>query len=113
MRPATDAGSKRFRRPPNGDPIAGFRLAHPPSAECQLRSRNKGARCSGVNRSRPGRGKDAAGVLYARCRVDAVGNIVRRRYVGLAEHVLDLEEEDRALEIVIWDFGVVVNVEIE
>src|SRR6201987_4473431 len=40
-------------------------------------------------------------------------NVVRRSHVGLVEHVLDLEEEDRALEIVIRDVGVIVNVEIE
>src|SRR5207253_8466820 len=93
--------------------LIGTSSLHTPSPECQLHSRNKGARRSGVDRSRPGRGKDAAGILDARCRVDAVGNVVRGSDVGLVEHVLDLEEEDRALEIVICDLGVIVNVEIE
>src|SRR5262249_43609006 len=40
-------------------------------------------------------------------------NVVGGSDVGLVEHILDLEEEDRALEIVICDLGVIVNVEIE
>ena len=84
-----------------------------PSPERQLHASNKGPGGSSINRPRAGRGKDAAGILYARRRVDAVGNVVRGRYIGLIEHVLDLEEEDRALEIVICDLGVIVNVEIE
>jgi hypothetical protein len=94
-------------------PIIGTRCLRAPSPECQPHSRNKGARRSGVNRSGPGCGKDAAGILYARCRVDGVGNVVRGSHVGLVEHVLDLEEEDRALEIVICNVRVVVNVEID
>src|SRR5260221_6614948 len=93
-------------------PLIATPSLHTPSPECQPHSGNKSARRSGVNRSRPGRGKDAAGILDARCRIDAVGNVVRGSDVGLVEHVLDLEEEDRALEIVICDVGVVVNVEI-
>src|SRR6266478_8846294 len=83
--------------------LIGTPSLHTPSPECQPHSRNKSARRSGVNRSRRGCGKDAAGILYPRRRVDAVGNVVRGRDVGLVEHVLDLEEEDRALEIVICD----------
>ena len=71
------------------------------SPECQLHTGDKGPRRPGIDRAGAGRRKHACGVLQARHRADAVGNVVGGSHVGLVEQVLDLEEEDRALEVVV------------
>ena len=84
-----------------------------PLPKRQPHPRYKGPRSARIDRSRAGRRKYAAGILQPRCRIDAVGDVVGGCDIGLVEQVLDLEEEDRALQIGMIDFGVVVDVDVE
>src|SRR5262249_43720427 len=83
------------------------------SPKCQLHTGNKGPRRTSINRASAGRRENARGVLQPGNRTDRVRYIVGRRHVGLVEYVLDLDEEDRALEVIAHDLGVIVNIEID
>jgi hypothetical protein len=85
----------------------------PSSPKCQFHTDDIGPRRARINRSCPRPREHAAGILHAGDGIDAIGDVVRGGDVGLVHHVLDLEEEDRALEVIAGDIGVVMNVDID